>query len=78
MFQFALDIGLNINKEKSQIFFSFCDIDIQNNIINILGISKGTLPFRFLGIPITCKNPTIRDCMTLMEKISRCLSVWKS
>ena len=49
-------IGLVINKGKNKVFFSkgCCH---KEDIADILGVSSGQLPIRFLGVPLTRVYP---------------------
>ena len=50
---FLLASGLDINKEKSHIyFFNTCQITKQN-ILCILEFTEGSLPAKYLGSPLT-------------------------
>lgn len=47
-------------------------------IASIMEIPIGSFPFKYLGIRITSKKPSIKDCMPLVEKVASCLPKWKS
>ena len=49
---FSRASGLAVNPNKSQIFFMNIDKITQRNIIRILGFSKGTMPSKYLEIPL--------------------------
>lgn len=59
--QFALNTILCINIKKSYVLFTLCDTSIQHDILGILGIYKGSLPFRHFGVPVTSKTNHILD-----------------
>lgn len=67
--KFAEEIELHINKDKSQVFFSGCNGETQNNIHSKLGIPKGSLPFWYLGILVTSKKPSFVDCAPYWKSI---------
>jgi len=48
--------GLIANTEKSSIFFGGVGRKEQNKIMNILGYSKGELPIRYLGVPLSSRR----------------------
>ena len=49
---FSKASGLAVKPNKSQIFFMSTDIITQRTIIRIFGFMKGTMPFKYLGIPL--------------------------
>ena len=49
---FAKASGLAINPNKSQVFFVNIVLATQRNILRILGFLKGSLPAKYLGIPL--------------------------
>ena len=49
---FAKASGLALNPNKSQVFFLNTTPATQRNIIWILGFSRGTMPSKYLGIPL--------------------------
>ena len=49
---FAKASGLEVNPEKSQIFFFNTPLITQRNIGRILGFQKGMLPTKYLGVPL--------------------------
>lgn len=59
--KFAEEIGLLVNKAKSQIFFSSCHKNTHIKLASILGIPIGILPFKYLGIPVTSKRLSFKD-----------------
>ena len=44
---------LEVNPEKSQIFFFNSSLITQRNIRRILGFQKGRLPTKYLGVPLS-------------------------
>ena len=44
--------GLDVNAEKSQVFFFNTPVVTERNIGRILGFSKGTMPSKYLGVPL--------------------------
>jgi len=52
---FSLASGMKVNLSKSKIFFFSTNIAIQRNISRILGFQRDSLPFKYLGIPLTTR-----------------------
>lgn len=75
--QFVDETALHLNKTKSQIIFSSGDTRTQRNVCEILGISKGTLPFEYLRIPISSKKSTLSDYMPPFKKTSKYMATRK-
>ena len=52
MYLFARASGLMVNPNKSQVLFVNTIPATQRNILRILGFSRGTMPSKYLGIPL--------------------------
>lgn len=50
------------NKEKNMCFFANVADDIQIRVLNITGFQKGSLPIRYLGLPLISTKLSHRDC----------------
>lgn len=78
MNRFARMFGLRINVAKSSIFAS------GRNLAPILGtaqelkIGVGTLPIRYLGMPLTTKSLTSHDYEPLIDKIRGRMLCWSN
>ncbi|XP_073310971.1 uncharacterized protein [Primulina huaijiensis] len=59
--------GLRMNSLKSNIFMASIDEYNKQDILNITGFSIGTLPFRYLGIPIAAKRLCAVDYTDLID-----------
>ncbi|XP_059634016.1 uncharacterized protein LOC132276560 [Cornus florida] len=70
--------GLAINLNKSSIFFSGTDQYTESCIISLLGIGVGTLPIRYLGVPLISTNLKTSHCSLLIEKITHRITHWTS
>lgn len=46
--------------------------------MNYLGFSKGEMPFRYLGVPLSCKKLTVTQCKPLVEKMVARIKCWSS
>ena len=63
-----------MNWNKSSILFANCNEDDKQIIKGILNISEGTFPFHYLGIPMSSRRLSHRDCLPLIEKLCQRLS----
>lgn len=60
--QFYSASGLDVSFGKSELFCCGVSLDVQNQLAATFGLRKGTLPVRYLGIPLSCKKPSVTDC----------------
>ncbi|XP_074314193.1 uncharacterized protein LOC141649400 [Silene latifolia] len=65
---FSKASGLAMNNAKSEIFFNGVDDDIKEGIKMVTGFREGTMPFRYLGVPIKAGRLTKTECSALTEK----------
>ncbi|KAK3193362.1 hypothetical protein Dsin_024672 [Dipteronia sinensis] len=70
--------GLKANPTKSNIFLSSVPNDSRQQLINILGYNVGSLPIRYLGIPIMSSKLGHLNCSLLLVKVSNKISSWMS
>lgn len=70
MQNFATMSGLHINATKSTIFASGLDVAPLLAAAASLGISAGSLPIRYLGMPLMTKSLTPLDYEPLIDKVS--------
>lgn len=54
--QFLHVYGPSANVEKSQIYLAGIPNEEKENIVNETGLRLGDLPFKYLGVPLTCKK----------------------
>nr|XP_016510191.1 PREDICTED: uncharacterized protein LOC107827554 [Nicotiana tabacum] len=74
--EFSRASGLEINKKKSSIFFCGVSQDIQKEILEFLGIPRGKLSVRYLGVPLSSKRVSITQCQPLIEKLVGRITSW--
>ncbi|XP_017609358.1 uncharacterized protein LOC108455289 [Gossypium arboreum] len=48
------------------------------SIVEITGLKIGTLPVRYLGIPLVTRSLNNGNCDSLVEKITKCIQSWAS
>lgn len=71
MEEFSTTSGLNVNRDKSRIFFSnIAGFDKKHHILRVFGYVEGTLPVKYLGLPLTSKPPLISHFSPLIESIA--------
>lgn len=73
---FSQASGLVANADKSSIFFGGVRDDIEQEILQVLGFSKGSLPVRYLGVPLSTKRLSLVQCQPLIEKMLGRIQSW--
>ncbi|KAL0295091.1 UNVERIFIED_CONTAM: hypothetical protein Scaly_3110300, partial [Sesamum calycinum] len=76
--EFATLSGLQVNPAKSQIILSSSVQQERHQILAYLGFQEGSLPIRYLGIPLTSSRLTIADCRPLIDKVDARLAGWNN
>lgn len=74
--EFAAISGLNISIEKFTLYIAGILESLEKELLNSLSFSSGTLPVRYLGLPLLTKRMTVTDYMPLVEKIRKRMSSW--
>ncbi|KAK3189545.1 hypothetical protein Dsin_029106 [Dipteronia sinensis] len=74
--EFSLLSGLQANHAKSNIFTSGVSYTINQQLINLFGYTVGSLPIRYLGIPIISSRLRLRNCSPLVDRVLRRLAFW--
>ncbi|KAJ0864233.1 putative RNA-directed DNA polymerase [Helianthus annuus] len=68
--------GLVPSLPKSTIFFCNVPCDVKVNILSLLPFREGTLPVRYLGVPLISTKLSFRDCRILVERMERKVDNW--
>ncbi|KAL0439808.1 UNVERIFIED_CONTAM: LINE-1 retrotransposable element O protein [Sesamum latifolium] len=81
LFQRGLQIfaglsGLCANPAKSQLIISKSAHHHRDRLLHLLGFQEGTLPVRYLGLPLISSRLTYSDCQPLLHKIEKRISTW--
>ncbi|KAI5327303.1 hypothetical protein L3X38_026699 [Prunus dulcis] len=58
--------------------FSVLGEDTKHYVENLFGFKEGTLPIKFLGVPLISTRLTARDCRSLIDKITNMVESWTS
>ncbi|XP_074309312.1 uncharacterized protein LOC141643873 [Silene latifolia] len=66
---FSYASGLQMNTSKTNAYFNGVSSGVKSDILQISGCIEGKLPFRYLGIPVTCGRLTKADCQILVENM---------
>ena len=78
MNDFVAMSGLHINATKSTIFVSGSDLELLLAAATSLGIRTGTLPIRYLGMPLTTKSLSPHDYEPLIDKVCSRMLSWST
>ncbi|KAL0455549.1 UNVERIFIED_CONTAM: LINE-1 reverse transcriptase [Sesamum latifolium] len=73
---FAEWSGLEVNLNKSHIILSKSARDFKGQLLDVLGFQEGTLPLRYLGLPLFSSRLTLADCKPLLLKVDERLKGW--
>ncbi|KAL0287140.1 UNVERIFIED_CONTAM: hypothetical protein Sradi_7131400 [Sesamum radiatum] len=76
--EFAAMSGLHINPLKSQIILSRSVQSQRQQLIDIMGFQEGTLPLKYLGVPLVASRLSIADCQPLIQKVEGRLAGWNT
>ncbi|GAB2276072.1 hypothetical protein Dimus_039168 [Dionaea muscipula] len=68
--------GLAPSPAKSSVFFSGVQPVVRREILEILGFAEGTLPGRYLGVPLINTGLTYGDCRPLIDRILARVKSW--
>ena len=68
--------GLWLNPSKSLIFLSTNSTENSSSLQALTGCQIGTLPIRYLGVPLVSSRFLTEDCQRLVETITARISHW--
>lgn len=74
--EFAKISGLNISLEKSTLFLAGVKEDDSANILDQFPFEAGSLPVRYLGLPLLSKKMSADDYSPLISRIKNKISSW--
>ena len=75
---YALASGQVINPSKSTVFYGSISPARIDQITDLIGLNKGSLPFTYLGVPIFKGNPKRTHLQPIADKIRSKLLAWKA
>jgi hypothetical protein len=68
--------GLKANPSKSSIFLTSVPVAVKQPILEILHMPEGSLPVRYLGVPLVTKRLSSSDCECLVNRITARIDSW--
>ncbi|XP_020243146.1 uncharacterized protein LOC109821366 [Asparagus officinalis] len=70
--------GLEANSNKCAVYLGGVEDNVRNQICSLLSFSEGSLPIRYLGMPLISKRLLHLDCSSLISKILEQIQGWQS
>ncbi|KAL0386694.1 UNVERIFIED_CONTAM: LINE-1 retrotransposable element O protein [Sesamum latifolium] len=74
--EFAELSGLHVNPGKSTIILSKYKKRERQSILDLMGFQEGSLPIKYLGLPLTSSRLTVADCQPLIDRLNTRLAGW--
>lgn len=74
--EFKIASGLGISLSKSALFLDGGDVNNSQMVSSRTGIQVGSLPVRYLGVPLTTKKLSRQDYQPLLDKILARFNAW--
>ncbi|XP_028097019.1 uncharacterized protein LOC114296888 [Camellia sinensis] len=68
--------GLTPNPSKSNIYFSGCEMGLRASILDVTKFKEGTLPVKYLGVPLITTKLRATDCAPLIDRITKRVKNW--
>ncbi|GKE28644.1 RNA-directed DNA polymerase, eukaryota, reverse transcriptase zinc-binding domain protein, partial [Tanacetum coccineum] len=76
--EFSGVFGLLLNLNKSTIFFGSIEEGLKRELLQILPFSMGSLPVRYLGVPLIAKKLGVKDCKCLVDNVEKRIINWRN
>ncbi|XP_019227287.1 PREDICTED: uncharacterized protein LOC109208612 [Nicotiana attenuata] len=73
---FSAVSGLKAYMEKSSLYITGVDQQLQNQIYDEMHFAVGEIPFKYLGVPLSSKKITVQQCMPLVERMIARIRCW--
>ncbi|XP_056862775.1 uncharacterized protein LOC130510467 [Raphanus sativus] len=68
--------GLGINLSKSEVFFDGGNSTLVQDVVARLHLKQGSLPVRYLGVPLTTRKLRKQDYQPLLDNLSARFTSW--
>ena len=68
--------GMQVNKQKSVVFLAAIDDSVRDAILDMTGFRLGSLPMKYLGVPLISSKLSHSDCQPLLDKIIARIQSW--
>ncbi|XP_058776403.1 uncharacterized protein LOC131650721 [Vicia villosa] len=74
--KFSEATGLWASQAKCKVYCGGIKEADQQQILQITGFSAGSIPFKYLGVPLSSRRLTIHHCRTLVDRILAKIQHW--
>ncbi|OIT30257.1 hypothetical protein A4A49_59552, partial [Nicotiana attenuata] len=74
--QFTQASGLQANLSKSEAYFRGVRVTERQQILQMLGLASGELPFKYLGVPLSTKKLSLMQWQPLIDKMTKRITSW--
>lgn len=64
--KFSRSTGMKVNPSKFHIYFGAVDDHTIEEVKKLIGFREGSIPFRYLGIPLNSRKLVVKHYMTLI------------
>lgn len=68
--------GLVSSIPKSKAFFCNVMNHVKSSILQLMPIEAGTLPIKYLGVPLISSRLLYKDCKILVERVQKRVEDW--
>ena len=75
---FSQATGLYVQPSKFHVYFGGVQQRIKQEIIQLTGFGEGSIPFKYLGVPLASRKLSSQHCQPLIEKITGRIKHWTS
>ncbi|GJX40548.1 RNA-directed DNA polymerase, eukaryota, reverse transcriptase zinc-binding domain protein, partial [Tanacetum coccineum] len=76
--EFSLASGLYPSRNKSEVFFSNFSPITKVEILMAMPFTEGTLPIRYLGVPLSSRRIKASDCRVLIDAVKNKINDWRN
>ncbi|XP_058740895.1 uncharacterized protein LOC131613225 [Vicia villosa] len=73
---FSAATGLKASPTKCRVYFGGVDENVQQRILSITGFLTGSLPFKYLGVPLMNRSLNVNVCRPLIDRITSKITHW--
>ena len=69
---------MQVNKQKSVVFLAGVSDSVKATILSLMRFSMGSLPVKYLGVPLISSRLSHSNCQPLLDKIMARIQSWTS
>nr|GEU96335.1 hypothetical protein [Tanacetum cinerariifolium] len=76
--EFTLASGLYPSMEKSSVYFGNVPNSIKCKILMVMPFKKGSIPVRYLGVPLMARKLYIKSCEVRIDNVKKRVNDWRN